>query len=102
MTQRMFLVRSLTFSFQRLFSPASPLTSFSAAVSLARQALALASTSSFWVTALSSSRLSTATFSLSVRTRSLTFSSSFFLASRSASARSFYSTSGLTFLKMAL
>lgn len=50
-TQRMFLERYLTFSFQRLFSPASPLTSFSAAVSLARHALALASTSSFWIIA---------------------------------------------------
>ena len=48
-TDLMFSERSLTFYFQRLFSPAKPLTNFSAAFNLAIQASASASTRAFWV-----------------------------------------------------
>ena len=102
MTDLMLEERSFTFSPQRLFSPASPLTSRSAALSFSEHALASASTFYLTVSASSSYLLRAFTRSLRTRTRSLTRASSFCLVDTVSLALFCSSTRGLTSLNMRL
>jgi hypothetical protein len=94
--------RSFTFSPQRLFSPARPLTNFSAAFNFSKQLLASASTLYLTVSASSNYLFSVLTFSVKTLTRSLTIANSFFLISSVSVALFYESTRGLTSLKILL
>jgi hypothetical protein len=98
----MFADKSFTFSPQRLFSPARPFTSFSAAFNFSLHAFASASTLYLTVSASSNYLFNVLTFSLSILTLSLTIANSFFFTSTVSAALFYASTSGLTSLKIRL
>ena len=94
--------KNLTFSPHLLFSPARPLTSFSADVNFAKHQLASASTFIFIIVASSNCLFKLFTFSVSTRTLSFTTANSFFLVSTVSVACFTCSTNGCTSLKILL
>lgn len=98
MTLLMLAFKNCTFSLQRLFSPARPLTSFSAAVNFFWHLSASYSTSFFCFSAAANFSFNLSTFSFNWRTCSFTIASSFIALSRSSLALSLASCRGLTFL----
>jgi len=82
----MFLDNSFTFSPHLLFSPANPLTNFSAAPNFAIHALASASTIYFYVSASSKFLFNAFTLSFNILTLSITIANSFFLISSVSAA----------------
>lgn len=102
MTDLMFYCNSMTFSFHLLFSPARPLTNFSAEFNLLLQALASASTLAFSASASSKFLFKVLTLSVKILTFSFTIARSFFFYSTSSLALATISWRGFTSLKILL
>lgn len=90
--------KNSTFSLQRLFYPAKPLTSFSAAINLFEHLSASSSTNLFCYSAAANFYLRASTFSFNFLTYSFTLASYFIAVSSYSVALSLASCSGRTFL----